>query len=364
MRRRRILHIQLCPLMSGVQRVSLAILEALDPNEWEIFVMCRPGGPFVDEILHRGWRYLPANFLRRQFSPLDVFAFFEVFRACRRHRFDIVHTHSSKTGFIGRIAARLAGVPKIVHSVHGFPFHRGQFLPLQWAYMGLERFAARLSDRVVFVNRSEREYAVRAGIVRAERALTIYNGLETVESARRHSGEGLVTVGWSGRFTAQKNPVATVEAACRAASKNSMLRFVFLGDGELWEACQRMVSSYGLGDRILLPGWRSDVRDWMSRFDVFLLFSRWEGLPLSILEAMAAGLPVIVSAITGNEELVDERNGWRIAVRDIAGLERVLLSLPDHRGEIAEKGGASLRRIREEFGRERFIRQHLELYEE
>jgi glycosyltransferase involved in cell wall biosynthesis len=361
---KRVLHIQLYPLLSGVQNVSLQILDNLDPAEWEVYVISQPNGPLVEEVRRRGYTHLAVSTLRRQLSPLDFLAFIRIYFLCRKYRFDIVHTHSSKTGFLGRIAARLAGVPKVIHTVHGFSFHPNQPLPFRWLYMLLEAVASHFADRIVFVNHSERRTAIRLGLVPREKAITIYNGAEIREpvSTRRLFPPEQLVVGWSGRFSKQKNPVQTVEIACLAATANPRLSFVFVGDGELRATCQHRVASYGLSNRIQFPGWQRDIHEWLSGFDVFLLFSRWEGLPLSILEAMSMGLPIIASKISGNEELIDNRNGWLISLRDGHGLEHLLHSLPDNREQLHSMGMASRERVRNEFDIQRFRNQYLELY--
>ena len=119
----KLLHIQLLPLLYGAQNVMLKLLNSLDINRYEIYVISKPGGPLVDRLRQLNYHYIPVKTLRRNISFLDILAFFKIYNICKKYKFDIVHTHSSKTGFIGRIAARSAGIHKIIHTVHGFSFH-------------------------------------------------------------------------------------------------------------------------------------------------------------------------------------------------------------------------------------------------
>ncbi len=125
-----------------------------------------------------------------------------------------------------------------------------------------------------------------------------------------------------------------------------------------------MVKSANLLDRILLPGWQANVIEWLSNFNVFLLYSKWEGFHVSILEAMSVGLPIVASNISGNNELVKDSNGFLISVNDVDKLEDVLLSLPSKKSELKTKGGNSLSIIKNKYSLKKFIANYEKLYEE
>jgi len=177
MNRIKILHIQLLPLLSGVQNMMISLLTALNPEKYEIFIISKPDGPLVEKIKNLKFHYIPIKSLRRNISFWDLIAFIEIYRICKIYRFDIVHTHSSKTGFIGRISARLAGIPRIVHTVHGFPFHQFQPNWIQYFYQIMEHVAAKFCDKIVFVNNFERELAIEKKIAPTWKVTTIYNGI-------------------------------------------------------------------------------------------------------------------------------------------------------------------------------------------
>ena len=354
-------------ILYGSQRVALDIASQLDPDRYDVWIVCAPAknpdNAFAREVKRLGLKTHIIWHLRRLICFHDIFAFFEMLNFFRAHQFDIVHSHGSKAGFLARIAAKLAGVPRIVHTVHGVSYH--QCLPgiVRWLFRGLERFAGQFSDRIVFVSDNQRRQAVDMGILPTEKAVTIYNGV--VEATRRErdfSGDTL-TIGSVGRFWDQKNYVVSIRVAIEACKKNPALRFVFLGDGEYLPRCTAMVRKSGMSDRIFLPGWQDNVASWLEKFDVFMLYSLWEGLPVAILEAMNAGLPIIASDIDGNNELVDSSNGFLVDVTRPKDLLKLLTSLTTKQNELTAMSKQSIRKIRENFLLDRMKEGYLELYE-
>ncbi|MCF7919139.1 MAG: glycosyltransferase family 4 protein [Candidatus Cloacimonetes bacterium] len=370
MAKKKLLHIQLLPLLSGVQNMMLELLSHLDREEYEIFVLSKPGGPLVEAVKTAGYHYLPMPSLRRNISPWDFVAFWEIYLLVRKYRFDIVHTHSSKTGFLGRIAARLGGVRKVVHTVHGFAIHEQQPGFNNLVYIFLERLASQFCDRIIFVNNFERKFALKKHIVTAQKSCTIYN---TVNPDKFNSGqrnyanrnyvEQPFTIGSVLRFTTQKNMINTVRAAIKVCKQREQVRFIFIGDGEQYLMCKQLVEHENLNTRILLTGWQQEIELLLPKFDVFLLYSRWEGLPISILEAMACSLPVVCSDIKGNNELVDAENGILIPINKEEELVKELVKLPERRADLQKWSLGSRRKVEEKFGSERFVNEYREVYE-
>lgn len=365
MKKIRIVHIQLLPLLSGAQNVMLSILQALEQDKYDIYVISKPNGPLVQKVNELGYTHLPINSFRRNISLYDIKTLFDLIKIFKKYKFDIVHTHSSKPGFIGRIAARIAGVPKIVHTVHGFPFHPYQKILIKKFYQSMEKFAGLFCDNIVFVNNSEREAAIADHLIKPEKAITIYNGIEIpkMELQKKTKGDKFI-IGSCLRFWRQKNIIDTIEAAIRVCKENENIQFIFIGDGELYKSAENMVNNSGFKNRIQLPGWQKNASEWLQKFDVFLLYSKWEGLPLSILEAMSFGLPIVASDIKGNNELVSDANGILVPINDIDRLTSVLLSLPDEKEKLREWGENSRKLIKEKFDLTDFIRKYKNVYDQ
>jgi len=361
----KIAHIQLLPLLSGAQNVMLKILGSLDKDKYEIYVISKPGGPLVEKVLESGYNYIPLKSFRRNISFMDFVALIKLIRIFKKEKFDIVHTHSSKPGFLGRIAARIAGVPKVVHTVHGFPFHSYQKKLTAKFYLSMEKFAALYCDKIIFVNNAEREFAIANHIIKPDKAVTIYNGIELpiLENKNLFNNENIL-IGSCSRFWEQKNIIDTIKVAIDVCKKNENIHFTFIGDGELYNTVEKMVNESGFKNRIKLPGWQNNAIEWLLKFDVFLLYSKWEGLPLSILEAMSCGLPVVASDINGNNELVSDANGILVPINDIDRLTAVLLSLPSKKEEFKKKGNFSRELVKEKFNLTVFAGKYHAVYEE
>ena len=222
---------------------------------------------------------------------------------------DLLHTHSSKAGILGRAAARFARVPAVVHTVHGWSFNDTQAPAVSGAYVALERLAAVGTDRIVCVSEADMRAGVALGIGEESRYRVLRSGIDPTlyaprpgarERVRAELGLGpdTVLVGSVGNLKAQKAPLDFVEAARRAHAASPTLRFAFAGDGELRPDVERAIESHGLRDVVRLLGWRDDVPDLLAAFDVFLLTSRFEGLPRAALQAIAASIPVVGSGDT------------------------------------------------------------------
>ncbi len=351
---KKLLHLQLLPLLSGVQNFSLHLLEGLDREEFDIYVACRPGGEFVEAIQERGYKYIPLKCLNHPISLLDLFAFLELLFVFKRYRFDIVHTNSSKTGLLGRIAASICKVPLILHTVHGTSFQEGQSFLKKTFFKAMERLGNKFCHKVVFVNNSDRLNCIKLGLVAEEKAVTIYNAipeqqarmLAEIASARVFDTERTdFVVGSTLRFTEQKNVVNLIGAACQACKREPRLRFILLGDGEDLSLCKQIVQTHGLNERVLLPGWDTDIGKWLTLFDAFILYSRWEAQPFSIIEGMSAGLPVIGSQIPSIMEIVDDNSGYLIVLDDHKFLINCLVDLPGNAETVFEKGRYAARQI-------------------
>ncbi len=368
---KKLLHLQLLPLLTGVQNFSLHLLDGLPEGEFEIWVASQPGGEFVEAVCARGYHYVPVRNLRHPVSPRDILAFLELLWIMKRRRFDIVHTNSSKPGLLGRLAAKLCRVPTILHTVHGTSFQEGQGALTQAIYRALERLGNRCCDRVVFVNNSDRIKCIELGLLKPEKAATVYNALPgpLADRLAQIAGQRVFdphkpdfVFGSTLRFSRQKNVVNLVSAACRACGQDPRLRFILLGEGEYLDLCRQIVHSHGLNERILLPGWEADIVPWLAKFDAFALYSRWEAQPFSIIEAMRSGLAVLGSRIPYISELVDESSGWLVALDDHKTLVKIMLQLARQARETFERGQNAARRVSSLCDYERMVQGYVGIY--
>ena len=364
MKKIKILHIQLSTLLSGVQNVMFMLLEKLPKDKYEIYVASQPSGPLVDKVKKLGYKHIPLKFIRRNLTPLDIPAFIELFLIIKKHKFDIVHTHVSKIGFLGRIAAKLAGVPKVIHTHHGVPYHQNQFLLAKVLYMFTEIIASKFADYVVFMNQDEYNFSTKHHLVSITKAKIIYNAypIKPLKQKEKNDNSEFV-VGNVARFEKQKNHKIMIDAAIKACKKNPKLKFIFVGNGSLYKKLKQKVDMLGLSEKIQLVGWQKNTDIWYAKFDLFLMFTLWEGMPLALLEAMNNSLPIIASDIPGNRELVRKENGFLIDVKDTEKLINLLASLPDMKEKLKIMGRNSYNILKTDFDFNSFYNAYLELYD-
>lgn len=343
--RKKIVHLQLLPLMSGVQKVSLDELAHLDPERYERIGICKCDGEFTEQLRKIGVRVHLVPELERSISPRrDVQAYLALRNFFRAERPDIVHTHSSKTGILGRLAASAARVPTIVHTVHGYAFPAESRRAIKAIFKFLEQRAGRITDKMIVLNDTDAAIARDLLGVPDSRLTLLPNGVDVdtyapaapgQRQALRRSGFGIdepehVIIGMVGRLWLQKNPQCFVRAAIRVTAQRKNVSFFMIGDGEFRSELEAAIQASGHADRIRILGWRSDVPELLNALDLMVLPSRWEGMPLAILEAMASAVPVVASDIPGNHHLVeDDSDGRLFPLDDDEALAAALIDLVD-----------------------------------
>ncbi|GAB4227736.1 MAG: glycosyltransferase family 4 protein [Acidobacteriota bacterium] len=349
--------------LGGAQQNTLYTCAHLDRQRFAVQLVSGPGGLLDDEARRLPdvtYEQCPA--LHREVRPgRDVRAYRDLVRRLRRLAPEIVHTHSSKAGILGRLAARRAGVPVIVHSVHGWGFTPTQPWPVRRAFVLAERLVARVTDRFIAVSRANVERGVAEGIAPRDRFTVIRSGIEIGRFRRAaDSGEGEALrceigvpqdaplAGMVACLKPQKAPVDFVRLAARVASDVPDARFLLAGDGVLRGEVERAVREAGLGGRLHLLGWRRDTERVIAACDVLVLTSRHEGLPRVVPEAMAAGRPVVATAVDGTPEAVSPgETGFLREPGDVDGLAADVARLLRDPALRARLGAAARARVAE-----------------
>lgn len=302
-------------------------------------------GPFVDEIEAAGIRHIPIKMTRR-FSPMaDLESMVMLVRIMRRERFDIVHTHNPKPGLLGQLAARIAGVPIVVNTLHGFYFHDGMSSFWRRFYIGTERVAARCSDVILSQNPEDIVTAVAAGIAGREKLRHLGNGIDlsafdpasldrqTLCRKRRELQirSDQPVVGFVGRLVREKGLIELLKAAKIILEYVPETRFLIVGpvDDEKQDAITpSLAEEFGVAHACVFTGMRNDMPDLYGLMDVFVLPSHREGFPRSPMEASATGVPCVVTNIRGCRETVEHgRNGWLVPLGDVHSLAEAILVL-------------------------------------
>lgn len=310
--------------------------------------------------------------MAREVSPAgDAGALWRLVRQLRRSRPDVVHTHSSKAGVLGRAAAALAGVPVIIHSPHAFAFQMRSARPKRILYLALERLAGRRTNCLVAVSQAEAGLAVGAKVMPKSRVVVIENGVDPAEAAsaeegaaaRRALGIGPAepVVLFVGRLVEQKAPEVFVRAALAVRQAWPEAVFLLAGEGPLRPALEGEIRRASAERSIRLLGYRDDAARLYAGAEVFVLPSRWEGFSYTVLEAMAAGVPVVAGRLPCMREAVGEC-GILVPTDDPQALADAVLSLLAGRESARRLGAAGRERVRTLFTLERQVARLGELY--
>lgn len=362
--------------LGGAQQNTLHTVRTLDRARFDPILICGRGAFLDEEARGAG---VPVHFvpsLVRSVHPVkDLVALASLVRIFRRERPDVVHTHSSKAGILGRWAAALSGVPAVVQTFHGFGFTPGQTSFGRGFYVALERMTARVTTGFIAVSRANQEEALARGIGTRDRYRIIRSGVRLGDyralSRNRaetlglplEPGHPLVTT--VGPFKPQKNLGDFLEAAALVHRERPEARFLIVGDGAGRRELEAKRRRLGLEGVVFLPGWRRDVPVVLGRTDAFAMTSLWEGLPRALVEAMAAGLPSVVNAVDGcRDVVVDGRTGFLTPPgRPDLTADRLLRLLRDP-AAAALLGARARASIGEEFDIDGMVRAQEILYEE
>lgn len=237
---KKILHIQVLPKLSGAQKVSLEILKSL-PADYDKYILfsdtsnCSDKTDCQEQFEKTGAKVLFMKELKREISLSDITACIKIYRLCRKEKFDIVHTNSTKPGIIGRIAATLARVPLIVHTVHGLAFHRFLKFPKWQFYWLCEMFASMFCDKIILVN----QYYMKYFKWFRKKTCVLYNGMDYSLLPVYPIPHFDVKVLFVGRLDSQKDPISILKAAQIVCKRRPDTTFTLVGDGEKRAECER-----------------------------------------------------------------------------------------------------------------------------
>lgn len=301
-----------------------------------------PEGSLWPSAEASGARCIGLESMRRAVRPAQDFrAYRELVAHFTEWKPDIVHTHSSKAGILGRNAAAKAGVPIIVHTIHGMSFNRTQFWATRLAYRTLERRAACYTDKIVTVADAMIEQAVASGIGLRDQMVTVRSGLEVERFAPNEASRRAVRAAWGvaddeivvgtiARLFENKGFEEIIAAMPMALKRSPKLRFVWIGDGAHRARYERELDRLGLRDRVICAGLvpPPEVARLLTGFDILVHASRWEGLPRAVVQALLTEVPAISFDNDGSPEVVlPEQTGLLVPLGDVHALSAAIVRL-------------------------------------
>jgi len=366
-------------LEGGAGVLALRGVRALEPEVIQPTIVTGSGSRrLLGEAAASGIEVVVEPFVREVIAPRsDLLAVQRLEALFRERNFDVVHTHCAKAGAVGRMAARRAAIPRIVHTFHGFPFHEFQSVPRRQAYLSIERRLGRITDVALCVGAAVAAEAVRRELAAPERIRTIGVAVDgpdrakasmsaLLPEARRRARAALglpadaAVVGAVGRLTYQKAPGDFV-AAMQELDRPEVIG-VWVGGGELAERIGRRARTLR-NARVILAGERTDVLEVLPAFDVFALPSRYEGLPTAIVEAMICGVPVVASAVNAVPDLVvPGETGMLVPPRRPGLLAAAVRYLLDSPAAAARMAAAARARVGDHYGASELRAALLEAY--
>ena len=353
--------------IGGMERVIMDLCRHVDPNRFRFTICCLSvRGPLADQMEAEG---VPVLFSKDQSRVGKYLRGLELGQLFRDLQVDILHTHNTTAFIHGLIGAQIAGVPVRIHTDHC-----KNYKDERRRWMVMENVASRFIDKMVAVSHHTRDELIRYERIPPSKVTVIHNGINpqptrTISPAALRAEFGFAPhhriIGTVGRLQAQKGLDLLLSAAPAVLAACPDVRFLIVGGGSLEAELRAQATALGLDGRVVLTGWRNDAIDLLQLFDCFVSTSNFEGLPMVLLEAMAAGKPIVATAVGGVPEAVeDEFNGMTLASRDPQALSAALVRLAQSPSTLARFGANSRSRYEARFTAQAMASAYQRLYEQ
>ena len=313
----RICHVITRPELGGAQLSTLNLISHLPKDDYQVSIITSPNGILKHEFKNlRNVTTYFSHFLIRPANPIvDILALIHICSIYMSKRFKIIHTHSSKAGIIGRWAAFFTKVPVILHTVHGWSFNDYQPLLVKRFYIFLEKLTAAFTAKIICVSKRDIETGLRYKIAPREKFVLIKYGIplyqfkdSKCDRAGKKRELGInnddPVIGMISCLKPQKSPLDYIKACIDIYKSMPRVNFLLIGDGALKRRCRSELNKSPLNGRFIFTGWRRDISEILDIIDIAVVTSKWEGLPITIIEALSKGKPIVATDAGGVRELV------------------------------------------------------------
>ncbi|HEX9061604.1 MAG TPA: glycosyltransferase family 4 protein [Clostridia bacterium] len=375
--------LQLCAVGFTVEKLLLPLIDEMSKS-YDVVTVCSSDGA-SESLKNKGYRIVNIEIGRKIHPVKNIRTIFELLKFMRKEKFDIVHVHTPLAAILGRIAAKLAGVPIIIYTAHGFYFHDNMNNIIKNIYILMERFGGLLSDYIFTQSTEDYHTALEKGIKAEEKISVIGNGVDIdrfsieaysdtgiVKAKRAEFGisEDDIVIGIIGRVVKEKGYIEWTKAAGIVTKERKNIKFIAVGntlesdrDGVKKEL-DLYIKDNGLEDKVIFAGSRTDIPEILSIVDIFTLPSYREGMPRSLIEAMCMSKPCIATDIRGcREEVVDGETGFLIPVRDSNSLAEKIFLLVDNPDLRRTMGIKARKRAEKEFNEKIVIKRQMDVLE-
>lgn len=359
----KIAHVQVKPILSGAQQISYDILASLKDEGHHLYIICSEfeenSEDFIKKFSAINVEIITIPSLKRELGLHDFKLMLDLYRVFKNHKFDIVHTNSTKPGIFARIAARLANTTKIIHTVHGIAFHKEVNFFVRFVYYFVENFSTLFGHYNLSVNQFYKQYYP---LVKTE---TVYNGCDYKKLSPIPKGNNdKIHFAFLGRLDIQKNPLEFIEAIYLLSNKIdiSMCKFTIAGDGELKLTCENMIKKYGLEGSINMYGWVYDKSTFLNTIDVLCQPSLWEAFGLVFCEAAYFKVPAIAKKVEGIPEVVLDNKTGLLYENGAEPLMQKMLFLINNPNKIKDLGDCAYEHVTTNFTIENMTSEYKKYY--
>jgi glycosyltransferase involved in cell wall biosynthesis len=358
----------------GAQRFIYRLVTNLDLSKYEISIAAGPEGNDADGLLFtlekEGFKTFSLKFLTRNINPLfDLkLGLIEIYFLIKKIKPDILFLCSSKAGAMGSFIGRIAGVKKIIYRLGGWTFNDPWPSWKKKLYIFLEKKTARFKDIIINNAELDKQQAIKLGINPRDRIIIIYNGIDAdkLELLSREEARNLLNIsaGFVVGTIANFYPVKGLEYLIKAADliKDSNVKFIIIGEGRERKKLENLIKKYNLENRFFLPGAMPEAYKYLKAFDIFVLPSVKEGFPWTILESMAAEIPIIATRVGAIPEILeDKKNGILIDPKDVIKLAEAIQLLIKNKNLRETMTMEAKKTVREKFNLETMIKKYEDL---
>lgn len=373
----KVLHLHTLPVVSGSGINTYLTMKGTPGDRFDVALAGAPGGRLNEIIREAGMTVHEIPSLVQPLHPLkDVSALLKMIQIIRKEKVHILHTHNSKTGFLGRLAGRITRTPVVIHTVHGFAFHDAESRWRRNLYRILERTATPWADHTIFISQPMIDWAHREGMLKQGRYSKIFSGIdlkvfvpcwnEEKEDLREQFGlhKGDRAIGFVSKLWEGKGHEVAIQAMASVVERVPRAKLVLVGEGLLEQRLRDMSRRLGIQDAIIFGGFHTRIADITSLFDLCILPSFFEGMGRVLLEAGACGKPVVASNVGGIPDVVDDGvTGFLVPPGDSLSLSRKILRLLEEPHLAHRMGLAARERINEKFDVRTMVREIVDLYE-
>jgi glycosyltransferase involved in cell wall biosynthesis len=378
----KVVHVITRLILGGAQENTLFTVEGLDKKDYDVTLVTGPAlgpeGSLIERAKANGVKLVVVRSLRREISPgYDLVAFRRLLKYFRREKPTIVHTHSSKAGVLGRLAARLAKVPVILHTIHGMPFHQYQNRAANALFVSIEKLCAHYTDRIVTVAQAMTDQALKAGLAPPHKFVKILSGMEVEKfleaggrkEVRKLFGikENEFVIGTIARLFHLKGHEYIMEAAPRVLERFPNVKFLFVGEGILREQLELLADDLDIGGHFLFAGLTDPekIPEMIQAMDLLVHTSLREGLARVLPQGLISGKPVISYDIDGAKEVVrNGETGYLVPPETVTELADAIIRILENPKKAREMGARGRALFAEAFRKEVMVERIDKLYRE